>query len=143
MPRPRVSRSPLASSRASGDLTLSCGGGRGVEVPELSGLAPVGSFASLPSLDLPLKVKGRIWKDNDERLYVGVVCGVRQPEQFATLVASSTLTAYEGKPALRWVTRTGVRNFMWLDRPGTAVYIGATPGLAAEMEPLANDITER
>lgn len=141
VPRPRVSRSRLASSRS--DLTLSCGGGRGVKVPEQSGLEPAGSFAGLPGLNLPVKVEGRIWKHNDERLYVGVVCGVSRPEQFATLVADSTLTAYQGKPALRWITRTGVRNFMWLDRPGAAVYLGATPGLADEMEPLASDITAR
>ncbi|GAA3645581.1 hypothetical protein GCM10022224_005370 [Nonomuraea antimicrobica] len=106
-----------------------------------SGLAPAGTFARLDSLSSPLEVSGRIWSDQDERMYVGVVCGVRTAEQFATLVAKSSLAAYRGKPALHWTTRTGVRSFMWLERPGTAVYIGATPGLTSEIRPIATDIT--
>lgn len=86
-------------------------------------------------------MRGRIWREDDERVYVGVVCGVQTAERFSTLVARSTLTLYQGKPALRWITRTGMRNFMWLERPGTAVYIGATPGLATEIRLIAADIT--
>ncbi|TYB52737.1 hypothetical protein FXF51_50620 [Nonomuraea sp. PA05] len=126
----------------SGTLSLSCDGDTDVRVPASpAGLTPAGTFARLDSLTRPHKVEGRIWSDNDERMYVGVVCGVRTAEQFATLVARSALTAYKGKPALRWTTRTGVRNFMWLERPGTAVYIGATPGLADDIRPIAADIT--
>jgi hypothetical protein len=70
-----------------------------------------------------------------------VVCGVRTAEQFATLVARSTLTAYKGRPALRWTTKRGLRNFMWLERPGTAVYIGATPGLAPQIKHIAAGVS--
>lgn len=120
---------------------LSCDG-PGIRLPESpAGLSPAGTFSRLDSLRRPLKVRGRIWSDNDERLYVGVVCGPRTAEQFVTLVAKATLTLYGGKPALRWTTRTGVRCFMWLERPGTAVYIGATPGLSGEIKPVAADIT--
>nr|SBO92007.1 hypothetical protein BN4615_P1521 [Nonomuraea gerenzanensis] len=137
-PRPE----PVTTSGSSGStIALSCDG-TDVRVPAApSGLTPAGTFARLDSLARPHKVEGRIWSDNDERMYVGVVCGVRTAEQFATLVARSTLTAYGGKPALRWTTRTGVRNFMWLERPGTAVYIGATPGLADDIRPIAADIS--
>ncbi|MGW3351693.1 hypothetical protein ACWDA3_51065 [Nonomuraea rubra] len=122
-------------------IVLSCDD-TGVRVPASpAGLTPAGTFARLDSLARPHKVEGRIWSDNDERMYVGVVCGARTAEQFATLVARSTLTAYQGKPALRWTTRTGVRSFMWLERPGTAVYIGATPGLADDIRSIAADIT--
>ncbi|WP_043624743.1 hypothetical protein [Nonomuraea candida] len=132
-PKPAVTRS--------GTPPLSCGGTE-VRVPAApAGLTREGGFSRLDSLRRPLKVKGRIWSDDDERLYVGVVCGVRTAERFATLVGKATLTAYHGKPALRWTTRTGVRSFMWLEEPGTAVYIGATPGLTSEIKPLATDIT--
>ncbi|GAA4974335.1 hypothetical protein GCM10023334_100130 [Nonomuraea thailandensis] len=133
---------PKPAITGSGDtIELSCGD-TGVRVPASpAGLTPAGTFGRLDSLTRPLKVEGRIWSDNDERMYVGVVCGVRAAEQFATLVARSTLTAYQGKPALRWTTRTGVRSFMWLERPGTAVYVGATPGLADDIRPIAADIT--
>ncbi|TDE20890.1 hypothetical protein E1295_46915 [Nonomuraea mesophila] len=123
-------------------IALSCGS-VDVYVPASpAGLARAGSFARLHSLKRRVKVKGLTWQDNDERLYVGVVCGVRTAEQFVTLVARSTLSAYWGKPALHWTTRNGLRNFMWLERPGTAVYIAATPGLAAEIRPLAAEIVQ-
>ena len=132
-PKPVVTRKSTAP--------LSCGGTK-VQVPAtLPGLDREGSFARLDSLRRPLKVRGRIWGDNDERLYIGVVCGVRTADQFVTLVARSTLTVYEGKPALHWTTRTGVRNFMWLERPGTAVYVAATPGLTTEIRQIADGIT--
>ncbi|MGN9846276.1 hypothetical protein ACTMTI_50000 [Nonomuraea sp. H19] len=122
-------------------LTLSCDA-TGVRLPAMpAGLTRVGSFARLASLTRRIKVKGLVWRQNDEQLYVGVVCGVRTAEQFVTLVASSTLTTYEGKPALRWTTRRGLRNFMWLERPGTAVYIGATPGLAPHIRQIAAGIS--
>ncbi|GAA3244424.1 hypothetical protein [Nonomuraea helvata] len=117
--------------------TLACGP-TDVRLPAMrEGLTRRGSFARLESLTRRFEVSGLIWRENDEELYVGVVCGVRTAEQFATLVARSTLTAYKGRPALRWNTRTGLRNFMWLERPGTAVYIGATPGLVGEIRRIA------
>ncbi|MFG6200426.1 hypothetical protein [Nonomuraea sp. JJY05] len=116
---------------------LSCGQTK-VGLPAMpEGLTRAGSFGRLGSLTRPLEVKGVIWRREDEQLYVGVVCGARTAEEFVTLVASSSLTAYKGMPALRWNTRTGVRNFMWLERPGTAVYIAATPGLAAQIRNVA------
>ncbi|NJP97878.1 hypothetical protein HCN51_52110 [Nonomuraea sp. FMUSA5-5] len=140
-PSPSSSPSHEPAGAGSDSISLSCDG-TDVRVPASpAGLTPAGAFGRLDSLTRPLKVEGRIWSDNDERMYVGVVCGVRTAEQFATLVARSTLTAYKGKPALRWTTRTGVRSFMWLERPGTAVYVGATPGLADDIRPIAADIT--
>ncbi|MEV1167013.1 hypothetical protein [Nonomuraea sp. NPDC049784] len=121
--------------------SLACGS-TDVKLPAMSkGLIRAGSFARLGSLTRQLEVKGLIWRKNDEELYVGVVCGVRSVEQFVTLVARSTLTAYKGRPALRWTTRTGLRNFMWLERPGTAVYLAATPGLAAQIKQIAAGVT--
>ncbi|MEV0622499.1 hypothetical protein AB0I81_54925 [Nonomuraea sp. NPDC050404] len=142
-PGPRTSTTPHPEPAVTRSITitLSCDDTE-VWVPASpAGLTPAGSFARLDSLQRPMEVSGRVWSDNDERLYVGVVCGARTPEQFATLVAKSTLTVYQGKPAVRWTTRTGVRSFMWLERPGTAVYIGATPGLSDEIKPIATDIT--
>lgn len=121
--------------------SLACEGS-GVRLPAMPGaLTRAGSFGRLDSLRQPLEVKGLIWRESDERVYVGVVCGVRRAEEFATLVARSTLTAYKGRPALRWTTRTGLSNFMWLERPGTAVYIAATPGWAAQIRQIAAGVT--
>ncbi|TDD09567.1 hypothetical protein [Nonomuraea diastatica] len=124
-------------------IALACNSTK-VPVPASpAGLARAGSFARLESLRRRTKVRGLTWQQDDERLYVGVVCGVYTAEQFVTLVARSKLSAYWGKPALQWTTRNGLRNFMWLERPGTAVYIGATPGLTAEIRPLASEIGRR
>lgn len=132
---------PKPAITGTGTITLSCGDD-GVQVPAWPiNLTPAGSFARLDSLVRPLKVTGRIWSENDERMYVGVVCGARTAEEFVTLVARSSLSVYRGKPALRWTTRTGVRCFMWLERPGTAVYIGATPGVVDQVRPIAAAIT--
>ncbi|SEN43689.1 hypothetical protein [Nonomuraea pusilla] len=121
-------------------VTLSCGRSK-VRVPDLPpNLERAGSFARLPALARPLKVRGALWQDGAEQLRVGVVCGVRGAEQFATLVARSRLTAYRGKPALRWNSRGGLRNYMWLERPGTAVYIAATPALASQVRGIAAGI---
>ncbi|MEW9554392.1 hypothetical protein [Nonomuraea sp. NPDC050783] len=135
---PMASPSPgAAASRAS---SLSCEGS-GVALPAVpDGLLRAGTFARLPALARPLDVRGLIWSSNDERLYVGVVCGPRTAEEFATLVPEARLTAYEGRPALRWTTRIGVRNLMWLESPGVAVYVGATPGLTAQMRSVADGI---
>ncbi|MGW0807498.1 hypothetical protein [Nonomuraea sp. NPDC002799] len=146
-PRPRAEETapatpPLAEpvpGKSSG--RLGCGATK-VAFPAMpAGLTREGSFARLGSLTRRLTVKGTTWRENDEQVYVGVVCGVRAAEQFATLVDRSTLTAYKGRPALRWTTRTGMYNFMWLARPGTAVYIAATPGLATEIKPIAAGVT--
>ncbi|MCK2215060.1 hypothetical protein MF672_014870 [Actinomadura sp. ATCC 31491] len=132
--------SPSAGSAGSRASSLSCGADE-VHLPAVSGrLERAGAFSRLPALARPLDVRGLIWSSNDERLYAGVVCGPRTAEQFATLVARARLTAYEGRPALRWTTRTGVRNLMWLERPGVAVYVAATPGLTAQMRRVAAGI---
>ncbi|QYC38453.1 hypothetical protein Nocox_04125 [Nonomuraea coxensis DSM 45129] len=135
VPVPRASDgSPSAEQAGSRALTLSCGAASEVRLPGLARpLERAGTFSRLPALTRPLAVHGLIWSQNDERLYVGVVCGPRTAEQFVTLVAHARLTAWEGRPALRWTTRTGVRNLMWLERPGVAVYVGATPGLDDEI----------
>lgn len=123
-------------ARARG-LSLSCGAIK-VTLPAMPlGLSRAGSFTRLASLTRRLDVEGLVWRRDDEHMYVGVVCGVRTAEQFATVVARSRLTAYKGRPALRWTTRGGLRNFMWLEQPGTAVYIGATPGLAGQIRDIA------
>ncbi|WP_188196994.1 hypothetical protein [Nonomuraea sp. SYSU D8015] len=132
---------PSPEPARSRGLSLACGGTK-VWLPSMPlGLARAGSFADLASLTRRLDVEGMIWRRDDEHVYVGVVCGVRTAEQFATLVARSRLTAYQGKPALRWTTRRGLRNFMWLEQPGTAVYIGATPGLADQIRPIAGGVS--
>jgi hypothetical protein len=133
---PSVTTPSPAPPRGRG-LSLSCGA-TSVRLPAMPvGMRRAGSFAHLPSLTRRLKVEGLIWRKEDEHVYVGVVCGVRTAEQFATLVARSTLTVYKGRPALRWTNRGGLRNFMWLERPGIAVYIGATPGLADQIRSIA------
>ncbi|MEU6777692.1 hypothetical protein ABZ912_00720 [Nonomuraea angiospora] len=138
VPAPEAIGSPPPSADASHQgVWLTCGQTR-VGLPAMpEGMTRAGSFGRLGSLTRPLEAKGVIWRREDEQMYVGVVCGARTAEEFVTLVASSSLTAYKGMPALRWNTRTGVRNFMWLQRPGTAVYIAATPGLAAQIRHVA------
>ncbi len=122
-------------------LALSCDAASEVHLPTVPApLRRAGAFSRLPALTRPLDVHGLIWSQNDERLYVGVVCGPRTAEQFVTLVAQARLTMWEGRPALHWTTRTGVRNFMWLERPGVAVYVGATPGLSDRIHPIATGI---
>ncbi|MGW2155168.1 hypothetical protein [Nonomuraea sp. NPDC001699] len=147
-PRPPSATPPPASEQASDPVagkpvTLACGSTR-LKVPGAPPpLARSGSFGRLDALARRLKVRGVTWRDDEgELLRVGVVCGVRTAEQFATLVARSTLTAYRGKPALRWTTRGGLRNFMWLESPGTAVYLAATPGMTAQLRQTAAAIRE-
>ena len=119
------------------DTTLTCDSGA-LDIGNLpAGVERAGTFARVKSLREPLKVMGVRWRRNDEELLVAVVCGVHGAERFATLVSRSSLGAYHGKPALRWRTRGGLSNFMWLERPGTAVYIGATPGLAGDIAKVA------
>ncbi|HUR08172.1 MAG TPA: hypothetical protein VM347_36920 [Nonomuraea sp.] len=128
---PEPSRAELTNT------SLTCDSGE-LDIGNLpSGVERAGTFARVKSLREQLKVKGVRWRRNDEELLVAVVCGVHGAERFATLVSRSSLGAYHGKPALRWSTRGGLSNFMWLERPGTAVYIGATPGLARDIEKVA------
>lgn len=108
-------------------------------VPE--GLARGPGFGRIKSLTRPLEVHGLSWRGAGEELRVGVVCGVHSAERFATLVTRSSLVAHLGKPALHWRTRGDVRNFMWLERPGTAVYVAVTPGLARELAEIAGGVT--
>ncbi|TMR23190.1 hypothetical protein ETD86_08760 [Nonomuraea turkmeniaca] len=136
-----ITAPPSPNPARSKTFSLSCGGAE-VRLPAMPAkLKRAGSFGHLASLVRRLDVEGLIWRRNDEHLYVGVVCGVRTAEQFATLVARSTLTVYKGRPALRWTTKKGLRNFMWLERPGTAVYIGATPGLAPQIKQIAGGVS--
>ncbi|SDM53355.1 hypothetical protein [Nonomuraea jiangxiensis] len=128
---------PAATRKGS---SLSCGDTR-IRFPAMpEGLVRAGSFTRLGSLTRRLTVRGVVWQESMERVYLGVVCGVRSAEQFATLVAGSRLTVYQGEPALRWTTRSGLRNFMWLERPGTAIYIGTTPGLATLIKTIASGV---
>ena len=121
-------------------VAVSCGSGP-VLITELpSGVRRTGSFKRLRSIRGHLRVRGATWRDGHQTLLVGAVCGVRSVGQFATMVSRSSLRSYHGKPALRWTTRGGMTNFMWLDRPGTAVYIGATPALALDVDRIAAGI---
>jgi hypothetical protein len=138
-PRTPVARPSNAPISQSG-FTLACGA-----VPVTIGTMPPGSarsgtFRRLGSLTERLKVKGQIWSMGDERLYVGVVCGVRSPERFASLVTKAGLVMHQGKPALHWRTRGGVRHFMWLEHPGTAVYIAATRGITGQIVKVAASV---
>ncbi|MEU4516122.1 hypothetical protein AB0G05_42080 [Nonomuraea wenchangensis] len=137
----RSEETPSAEQAGSQTMTLSCDSASEISLPAVPApLQRAGAFSRLPALTRPLSVHGLIWGQNDERLYVGVVCGPRTAEQFVTLVARARLTAWEGRPALHWTTRTGVRNLMWLERPGVAVYVGATPGLSDRIHPIATGI---
>jgi hypothetical protein len=141
VPETRTTTTPPKPATTRKSVSLACGDTK-VQLPAMpAGLTRAGSFWRLGSLTRPLEVRGMTWRQDDEQMYVGVVCGARTAEQFVTLVTRSTLTTYKGRPALRWTTRTGLRNFMWLERPGTAVYIGATPGLATQIKPIAAEVT--
>lgn len=121
-------------------VKVSCGSGPLVVTELPSGVRRSGSFKQLKSIRGRLRVRGATWSHGRQTLYVGAVCGVRSVGQFATMVSRSSLRSYHGKPALRWTTRGGLTNFMWLDRPGTAVYIGATPALAPDVDRVAAGI---
>ncbi|WP_219465586.1 hypothetical protein [Nonomuraea rhizosphaerae] len=134
-PEPRPTQAAVTE-----EMSLTCGSDS-VSVGHLpAGVEWAGTFGRVKSLREQLEVHGARWRHNDEELLIGVVCGVRSAERFATLVSRSSLRAYHGKPALRWRTRGGLSNFMWMERPGTAVYIGATPGLAKQIEKVAAKI---
>lgn len=104
------------------------------------GTTRTGTFRRLPSLTRKVKVRGETWSRGGERLHVGVVCGVRTAEEFAVLVERATLGMHHGKPALSWQNGE-LHNFMWLERPGTAVYVAATPGLLTEIDRIADEVT--
>jgi hypothetical protein len=105
------------------------------------GLREGPGFAKIKALTQPLDVRGLSWRAAGEELRVGVVCGIRSAGRFSTLVSRSYLDTHDGRPALRWRTRGDVRNYMWLERPGTAVYVAATPGLAREVAKVVAGIT--
>lgn len=92
-------------------------------------------FSKLELLVTPdkVRVRGLAW---GKKTRVGVVCGVNSAEHFATLVRKSRLDMHNGKPALRWTHKT-LRYLMWLDKPGTAVFVGAP---AAELDQLVSGI---
>ncbi|NUW45698.1 hypothetical protein [Nonomuraea rhodomycinica] len=120
---------------------LTCGDGSVTLTYVPSGLSRGPAFNRVKSLTRKLHVRGRTWRGSGgEQLLVGVVCGVRSVETFAGLVSRAGLGAYEGMPALRWRTRGDMRNFMWLERPGVAVYVAATPGLAHEVRDVADGV---
>ncbi|MEV0144623.1 MULTISPECIES: hypothetical protein [unclassified Nonomuraea] len=121
--------------------SLTCGDGPLTITYVPSGLDPGPAFERIKSLTRRLDVRGLSWRGSGgEQLLVAVVCGVRSAETFATLVSRSGLGAYQGMPALRWRTRGDMRNFMWLQRPGVAVYVATTPGLADEVGEVAAGI---
>ncbi|MFI6602679.1 hypothetical protein ACIBHX_41045 [Nonomuraea sp. NPDC050536] len=120
---------------------LSCGRDRihlGAMPP---GLTRAGAFTHVQALPKKLKIRGTTWRQGDERLQTAVVCGVRTAEQFATLVRRSTLGQQAGRPALTWHGKGGTVGYMWLARPGTAIYLSATPGLAANLPRIATATT--
>ena len=134
-PRTTVTRpSPVARVGP----TLACGSVP-VQIPTMpAGAVKTGDFRRVKSLTEPLEAKGETWSLGEDRLWVGVVCGVRSAERFATLVVSGArLAMHHGKPALHWGTPGGARHFMWLESPGTAVYIAATAGIAGKVEEVA------
>ncbi|MBB6350369.1 hypothetical protein ACWGH8_37130 [Nonomuraea muscovyensis] len=133
-PGPSPSPAPIGPSMSCGSVPVTI-----TYVPE--GLSRGPRFGRIKSLTRPLEVHGLSWRGAGEELRVGVVCGVHSAERFATLVTRSSLVAHHGKPALHWRTRGDVRNFMWLERPGTAVYVAATPGLARELAEIADGVT--
>lgn len=141
---PSLARSsPVAAPAAEEGPTLTCGAGPLTITYLPEGLTRGRGFAQISSLTEPLKVRGASWRGGGEELRVGVVCGVRSAERFASLVTRSALTAHLGKPALRWRTRGDVRNYLWLERPGTAVYVSVTPGLARELDRVAAGVVPK
>ncbi|MEV4838562.1 hypothetical protein AB0K05_28940 [Nonomuraea sp. NPDC049486] len=138
-PAPQIGRpSPVAAVTGP---TLSCGSAPVGVAAMPVGTTRSGTFRHVRSLTRKLKVRGETWSRGAERLHVGVVCGVRTAEEFATLVGRATLGMHHGKPALSWETRGDLHNFMWLERPGTAVYVAATPGLSTEIDRIADEVT--
>ncbi|MFG1941672.1 hypothetical protein [Nonomuraea sp. NPDC048826] len=137
-PAPRIDRpSPVA---AVAGPEFSCGSSS-VQVAAMPlGTTKSGTFRRIKSLTRDLKVRGETWSRGGERLHVGVVCGIRTAEEFAALVDRATLGMHRGNPALSWETRGGMHNFMWLERPGTAVYVAATPGLSTEIDRIADAV---
>ncbi len=120
---------------------LSCGRDRvhlGAMPP---GLTRAGAFTRIKALPRKLKVRGTTWRQGDQRLQAAVICGVRTAEQFATLVKRSTLGQQAGRPALSWHTKDGSIGYMWLARPGTAIYLSATPALAPHLPRIATATT--
>jgi hypothetical protein len=132
---PDVARPSAAAAAGS---VFACGSSQ-VRLPAMPpGMTRSGALKRIPSLKGDLRIKGESWSRGAEKLHVGVVCGVRTAEEFASLVERAGLGMHQGRPALSWQTRGGVHHFMWLERPGTAVYVAATPGLATEIDRIAD-----
>ncbi|WP_327087740.1 hypothetical protein OIE66_36295 [Nonomuraea sp. NBC_01738] len=105
------------------------------------GLSRDGRFARVAAITAKkVKIKGFVYGGAEGELRIGVVCGVKSVGQFATLVPRSRLTMHHGKPALRWRSKNASSNFLWLDSPGTAVYISATPALTSQITVVANAV---
>ncbi|MFI6293421.1 hypothetical protein ACIBEJ_17655 [Nonomuraea sp. NPDC050790] len=137
VPESRVVPSPSAEPvRAT---VLGCGEQR-ITYTVPAGLKRGDAITRIPGLPGRYEAKGVAFGSADDTLWIGVVCGVNSAQRFVTLVGSARLTTYEGLPALRWNTRGSVRHFMWLERPGLAVYVAATPDLADQIATVAATI---
>jgi hypothetical protein len=109
--------------------------------PPPAELVAGGGFDRVRSFNRRVEVEGVEFTGAGGEVRIGVVCGVKTAEHFATLVLRARLTSYDGRPALRWRTEPDQRHFMWLARPGTAVYISAAPALADLIAPLAQGVS--
>ncbi|GAA0948044.1 hypothetical protein [Nonomuraea longicatena] len=109
--------------------------------PPPTDLVAGAGFDRVRSFTRQVEVEGVEFTGAAGEIKIGVVCGVKTAEHFVTLVLRARLTAYDGRPALRWRTEPGQRHFMWLARPGTAVYISAASGLSDLIAPLAQGVS--
>ncbi|MFC4057691.1 hypothetical protein ACFOWE_05265 [Planomonospora corallina] len=124
----------------------------GVVLPRIPERLTVGGgFTDLESLSEPEKVtvRGHGWSDErsveegGSALSVGVVCGVASERELRALVGHARSTApVRGRPAVEWVNELygGGRFVMWLERPGAAIFVGATPDLETEAGRIAEGI---
>ncbi|GAA3121165.1 hypothetical protein GCM10010466_10120 [Planomonospora alba] len=124
----------------------------GVIVPRIPERLTAGAgFTDLESLSEPEKVtvRGHGWSDErsveegGSALSVGVVCGVATERELRALVGHARRAApVRGRPAVEWVNELygGGRFVMWLERPGAAIFVGATPDLEAEAGRIAEEI---
>ncbi|WP_157254667.1 hypothetical protein [Nonomuraea typhae] len=141
VPEARAVPSPSATPAVAPELA-GCDGRRVTySVPD--GLKQGAALTQVPGLPGRYAVVGQSYGSGDDTLWVGVVCGLRGAQQFATVISRAYLTTHAGRPALRWRTSGNVRHYMWLDRPGLAVYVAATPDLADRMSSVAATVVAR
>ncbi|MFI9559865.1 hypothetical protein [Nonomuraea endophytica] len=137
VPESRVVPSP--SPEPARATVLGCGEQR-ITYTVPAGLKRGDTITSIPGLSSRYEAQSVAFGSGDDTLWIGVVCGVHSAQRFVSLIGDSRLSTHEGRPALRWNTRGSVRHFMWLDRPGLAVYIAATPDLADQIATVASTI---